>query len=157
MRTTTLRVISAALMLTLIACGGSGSERPTQAPEVVRSDFVRDMEMSAEAWNRGDLDGFLATYLNSPETTFVGRNGPIRGLDAIRQTYQQSYWQQGGPKDLLGFRDMEVRPLGNEHALATGRYVLTDRQSGSATATGIFTLVLQRTSDGWRIIHDHSS
>lgn len=161
MRATWVRSVFVALALVvgLAACSAArpGEGPATSAPEGVRNSFARDLEASAEAWNRGDLDGFLATYLNSSQTTFVGRNGLIRGLDAIRQMYQQSYWQQGGPRELLGFRDLEVRPLGATHALATGRYVLTDRRTGAATATGIFSLVLQRTAEGWRILHDQSS
>lgn len=153
-----LRSATLILALALAACGTSTAASAPRPPSTVRAAFMHDMEMSAEAWNQGDLDGFLATYLPSEETTFVGRNGLIRGKDAIRETYRQSYWRDGGPpRGLLSFRDMEVRPLGEEHALATGRYVLTDRATGAQSATGIFTLVLRRTTDGWRIIHDQSS
>ena len=110
---------------------------------------------SAEAWTRGDLDGFLDDY--APDATFVGSAGLTRGLDQIRQSYIDGYWGTGAPEDGLRFRFLEVRTVGEDAAVAVGRYVLYDRSSGEATATGLFSLTLQRTSAGWRIVHDHSS
>jgi uncharacterized protein (TIGR02246 family) len=114
------------------------------------------LRASAEDWNNGDLDGFLDDYLDSPETAFVGSDVSF-GVEEIRARYLRSYWSTGRPEGLLAFEDIHVRPLGADHALARGRYVLTDRSTGAQTSTGMFTLVLVRTPDGWRIIHDHSS
>jgi hypothetical protein len=38
-----------------------------------------------------------------------------------------------------------------------GRYILYDRSTDAETATGLFSLLLERTSTGWTIVHDHSS
>lgn len=114
------------------------------------------LQSSADAWNRGDLDSFLDDYLDSPETAFLGSDVSF-GVDEIRARYLRSYWSTGRPEGLLRFEDIHVRPLGSEHALTRGRYVLTDRNSGRETSRGLFSLVLVRTPDGWRIIHDHSS
>ncbi|MGH7506835.1 MAG: YybH family protein [Longimicrobiales bacterium] len=114
------------------------------------------MHASAEEWNRGDLDGFLEDYLDSPETAFVGAEVSY-GVDQIRARYLRSYWSTGRPEGLLRFENLRVRPLGSDYALAHGTYVLTDRDDGTEQSRGMFSLVLLRTSDGWRIIHDHSS
>jgi ketosteroid isomerase-like protein len=45
--------------------------------------------------------------------------------------------------------------LGADVALLTARYVL--HRGGATTSSGPFTLVMQRQSDGWRILHDHTS
>lgn len=110
---------------------------------------------SAEAWTRGDLDGYLDDY--APDATFVGASGLTRGREAIRQTYIRGYWSSGMPEDGLRFELLEVRPVGLVTALAVGRYILFDRETDEATATGVFSLTLRRTDDGWRIVHDHSS
>lgn len=115
------------------------------------------LRSSASSWNRGDLDGFLEGYLDSDSTTFVTGSGLIHGVDAIRQRYRTGYWSTGRPADQLRFEDLQVRPLGRRHALATGRYVLFDATTGATTGTGFFSLVLVRTATGWKIIHDHSS
>jgi len=116
------------------------------------------LQASAEDWNRGDLDAFLSTYLDSPETTFMTGPGVIHGLQTIRERYRANYFKAGGlPPQLLRFDQLVVRPLGPDYALATGRFILTERATGAAAGSGNFSLVLRRTAAGWRIIHDHSS
>lgn len=113
------------------------------------------LHASAESWTRGDLDGYLDDY--APHATFVGSSGLVRGRDRIRQRYVEGYWSTGMPEDGLRFRLLEVRIVGPDTALAVGRYVLYDRQTDEETATGLFSLALERTSTGWKIVHDHSS
>ena len=48
-----------------------------------------------------------------------------------------------------------VRELGPQHALVTGRFVLTG--GGQEERSGWFTLVWQQVGGQWMIIHDHSS
>ena len=114
------------------------------------------MHASAAAWNRGDVDGFLAPYLHAPELTFVGSSGLVRGFDTLRARYGAGYFDEGLP-DRLRFTDLEIRALSEGHALMLGRYVLEERTGGAVTSTGIFTLVWGRTAAGWRILHDHTS
>ena len=112
----------------------------------------------AEAWNAGDLDGFLDAYLDSSETVFVvGGSGVLRGVATIRDRYLQGSWRGGTPASELRFEDVEITPLGADHALLLGRYVLTDRETGAPAGTGYFTVILARTEQGWRIIHDHTT
>jgi uncharacterized protein (TIGR02246 family) len=120
------------------------------------AEITAGLHASAEAWNSGDFDGFMEPYLDSPGTTFVGSTGLMRGKDAIEQRYRASYWSEGTPGQTLHFVDIEVQPLGSDHALLLGRYNVHDRD-GTLAAEGPFSLVYTRTSDGWRIIHDHSS
>lgn len=113
-----------------------------------------DLDSSAAAWNRGDLEGFLADYLPEPTTTYVGSSGLVVGIEGIRGRYAPLF-REGAARDSLRFRDLRVRPLGDSTALAIGRYVL--HHADSVTSTGIFTLVLRRADGGWAIVHDHSS
>lgn len=54
----------------------------------------------------------------------------------------------------LAFEELSIELLGRDHALVRGRFRLRLRD---AAPTGIFTLVLRKTSAGWRIVHDHTS
>jgi uncharacterized protein (TIGR02246 family) len=109
---------------------------------------------AAAAWNRGDLDGFVSTYAVESTTTFVSGGEVQRGFDWIRSNYAPRF-EPSAERDSLRFEDLETRALGEGHALATAHYVLF--RSDSATDSGIFTLVLRRTDDGWLMIHDHTS
>jgi len=115
------------------------------------------LESSARSWNAGDLESFLDDYLDAPGTAFVGSTVTY-GVDEIRRRYRSSYWRTGQPAQHLRFEDIAVRPLGPDHALALGRYVLLTPGTTTTEGTGWFSLVLQRIQPGeWRIIHDHSS
>lgn len=120
----------------------------------LRSDLDADLDSSAAAWNRGDLEGFLATYLARPTTTYIGSSGLVVGFDGIRDRYAPLFRGEAR-RDSLDFRDLQVRPLGDSTALAIGRYDL--HRADSLTSTGIFTLVLRRAGGDWMIVHDHSS
>ena len=152
---------SARAALLVVAAALAACAAPASAPSPVGDDgraarITALLLESAEEWNRGSLDGFLLPYLDSPATTFVGSSGLVRGKEAIRAQYGGSWFRGGQPAGTLAFRDVEVRPLGPAHALAVGRWSVTNRASG-AQQSGTFSLVLERTPEGWRIVHDHSS
>ena len=108
---------------------------------------------SAEAWNKADLSGHIGLYTDT--ATFMGGNGPIQGRDRVGESLAKSFWRDGKPKQTLSFDRIDVRPLGDRHALSTGHFVLTG--GGEADRSGWFSLTWEKTSTGWRIIHDHSS
>lgn len=145
------------LVLLLAAAGACGSNQPTPEPSPTNAaaEIVAMLEASAEAWNRDDLDGFLTDY--AVDATFVGAAGLIRGVDEIRRRYVDGYWSSGTPADRLAFEIIDVRVTSPSTATVVGRYILRDRRSNERSGTGIFTLLLARNTDGWAILHDHSS
>ena len=108
---------------------------------------------SADACNKADLQGHIGLYTEN--ATFMGGNGPIQGRAVVGESLVKSFWRDGKPKQTLSFDRIDVRPLGDAHALSTGHFVLTG--GGEADRSGWFSLTWQKTADGWRIIHDHSS
>jgi beta-aspartyl-peptidase (threonine type) len=113
---------------------------------------------SAASWNAGDLDGFLDDYWRSDELTFSGDTGVTRGWDDVRTRYLNSYWAPGASRDSLRFEGIEVTPLGSDHALALGQYVLyRPEEGGRVTSSGFFSLVLWKPNGHWKILHDHTS
>lgn len=154
------RALAIVAMASAAGCAtAQTSPAPAPAPSAAGSpaaEIEQVLQASAQAWNRGDLDGFLLPYLNSDQTTFVGRD-VVHGVPAIRETYLGSWWRGGRPTLNLAYNRIDVRPLGGDYALAVGHWVVTDKTTGQETRTGIFSLTMVRTPQGWRIIHDHSS
>lgn len=142
------------LLAITVACAPEPGEEAPLNPAALQAAADSLLDESASAWNEGDLEGFLYWYRRDPETTFLGSAGLTYGWDAIRGRYAPSF-EPGAARDSLRFEDLETRPLAPGLGLATARYVLY--QADSVTATGVFTLVLRDTPEGWRIIHDHSS
>ncbi len=108
---------------------------------------------SAEAWNRGDLKGHLAIY--DKATTFMTAAGPRPGVALIEEAFLKKYFEDGAPRQSLGFSQVAVHQLGPDAAFETGHFELTG--GGLPEQSGWFTLVWKRTAAGWRVIHDHSS
>ncbi len=131
---------------------------PVQAapdPDPVRAGINQSLMRSAVEWSRNDLDGFMSSYEDSPETTYVTAHRLVRGYDAIKAMYASRF---GGNEPLgkLSFSLEDIRPLGNGFALAIGRYELI-RIGHPDPASGIFTLVFHHTPAGWKIVSDHTS
>lgn len=119
----------------------------------IAADIERLLSDSAAAWSRGDLDGFLACYEDGPQTLYVSAQGVVRGLDTIRDMYRARFSDGGLGRlalDLAGVERMDAAV-----ALAVGRYRLAwpDRPE----ASGVFSIVLRWSGEGWRIVADHSS
>lgn len=147
------RVILVVLGL-VIGSACSRSEGVAVDPAELQAAVDSLLRMSAAAWNGGDLDGFLHWYQRGAETTYIGSTGLLHGWEAIRQRYAPTF-EPDAARDSLRFEGLETRVLGGATGLATARYVLF--RGDSTTSTGVFTLVLEETPEGWRIIHDHSS
>ena len=148
------------LLVVAVLAACRGSARPTAAPSPGsdRATLTRlitaQLERSASDWNSGDLDAFLSDYAPESTTTFVDGHRARAGIDFIRGVYAPRF-SPGAARDSLHFEELEVRPLSPTLALVTARYIL--QRKDEITASGPFTLVMERRPEGWKILHDHSS
>lgn len=136
----------------IIVCLYSCSPLKENASSPIANTVTSLMNVSAEDWNRGDLDKFMSIY--DTAATFMTSRGPI-GVAATRENYQRVFFKEGKPIQNLRFEDMVVRPLGNDHALLTGKFVLYG--NGLPEKSGVYSLVFVRRASGWKMLHDHSS
>lgn len=123
-----------------------------QAPS---QEILAPILKSADDWSRGDLDAFMESYEQSPETTFVGSE-VARGTDAVLSRYKRTY-PDAARMGKTTFSELQARPLGADLAIVTGRYRLERKEEWGGNKSGIFTLVMRKGAKGWRIIHDHTS
>ena len=140
----------------MTASGGGVLARSARAADAdpIRAAITQTMTSSALDWSRNDLDGFMAGYEDSPETSYVTGQTLVRGFAAIKAMYAAHFV---GRTSLgkLSFTLEEVRPLGSGFALAVGRFGLM--RDGLPPSSGIFTLVFHHAQAGWKIISDHTS
>ena len=146
-------VLSLAVVVSACAPDQQPRSNPLE-PAALHAAVDSLLSESAVAWNGGDLEGFLDWYRRDPSTTYIGSPGLVHGWEGIRARYAP-FFEAGAERDSLRFEELETRPLGLALGLATARYVLFD--GDSVTATGLFTLILRLETEGWRIVHDHSS
>lgn len=143
-----------ALVTVVAACSSpmqsveTGLRYSSDAP-AIRAMF----DTTVAGWNRGELAVYLSAYTDS--ATAMGSSGPVRGVNGIGDQMRAGYWRTGRPAQALHYEHLEIRPLGSDHALVTGQYVLSG--GGRPDRTGWFSTIWARTPKGWRMIHDHSS
>jgi len=111
------------------------------------------LRVQEEAWNRGDIDGFMNGYARSGSTTFVSEDAVRRGWENVRERYLKKYSDRA-KMGVLTFSDLEIMPLDSDSAVVLGRWKLKSAQD---RPHGRFTLIFRKTADGWRIVHDHTS
>jgi ketosteroid isomerase-like protein len=127
------------------------SLRAQPSPEAIRA--VLDAQQSA--WNRGDVEAFMSGYEASDSTTFVGAT-ITRGHRQVLEDYHRRY----PSKEKMGqltFSGIEVMPLGAEYASVLGKWHLDRPPEAGGEIGGIFTLLFRKTTNGWKIILDHTS
>lgn len=111
------------------------------------------LDAQVAAWNRGDIAAFMDGYARSDETVFVSDDNVTRGWQTVLDRYQKNY-DSREKMGTLSFTELEIKPLSRDAAVALGRWQLT---RGNDSPHGRFTLIFRRTSQGWRIVHDHTS
>ena len=106
-----------------------------------------------DAWNEGDIPGFMAGYWQSEDLRFASGGSVTTGWQATLERYQARY---DTPEAMgwLAFTDLDVTQLSEESAYVFGRWTLY-RESDEPT--GLFTLILRKEAEGWRVVHDHTS
>ena len=127
-----------------------------QADERLAEGAIRGvLKAQAEAWNRGDIPGFMEGYVRDGSLRFASGGAVQRGWQQTLERYQKRY-DSREKMGLLAFEDLEVRVLSADWAEVFGRYVLK-RDPAVGDATGLFTLLMTREGDSWRVLHDHTS
>ena len=105
------------------------------------------------AWNRGDIDAFMNGYARSESTVFVSQDEVSRGWETVRDRYRVKYSDRT-KMGTLSFSEIEVTLLSPNAAVVLGRWRL---KRINDEPHGRFTLIFKRLSEGWRIVHDHTS
>jgi ketosteroid isomerase-like protein len=152
------RLLNLLLCAAILAC--TPLAHP-QAPDPLHTatqqelDIVKVLLAQEAAWNRGDIDGFVQSYKDSPDTIFLTRQ-ISRGFVGLVEQYHHDYPTKAA-MGTLSFSDLEVHPLDDRFAVCIGKYELERSKKDGGHAEGLFSLVLEKTDKGWKIIIDHTT
>lgn len=131
------------------------AEMQAPAEQAEREAILAALNASAAEWNKGNLDGYMAVYWRSPDLTFSSGPNTTRGFQVALDRYKRNYQAPGREMGQLDYRDVRVDILGADTAFVRGFWHLA--QSGGKEPHGVFTLLLRKFPEGWKIVHDHSS
>jgi len=141
--------------LTIIFCTSVAaivSAVPTQSQNAT-AQIRSVLRAQQDAWNRGDIDGFMNGYARSASTVFVSEDTIRRGWETVRERYRKKYSDRA-KMGTLAFSDLEIMLLSPDAGVVLGRWSL---KRANDQPHGRFTLIFKRLPEGWRIVHDHTS
>ncbi len=142
------------LALPFVLCGGLASAAQI-APKADTDGISTLLQRQAADWNRGDLDAFASGYKNSPDILFIGKNVE-HGYAGMLAGYKAHYPTRAA-MGTLSFTGLDIQPLDEHFATATGHFHLQRSAAGGGDADGYFLLVLERTGQGWKIVRDDTT
>jgi ketosteroid isomerase-like protein len=119
----------------------------------IEKQIKKVMTDQAEAWNCGDIDGFMRGYWRSDKLVFISGANVTRGWQPTLDRYKRTY-DTRAKMGTLTFSDLEISVLSRDAAVVLGSWSLA--RDGD-NPHGKFTLTFRRFPDGWRIIMDHTS
>jgi ketosteroid isomerase-like protein len=118
-------------------------------------DVIKVILAQEKAWNAGDLVGYAKGYKDSPATLFIGRQ-VSRGYAEIVAEYKHDY-PTAASMGTLGYSELEVHSLSETFAVCIGKYHLDRSKKEGGPADGMFSLVFEKTEQGWKIVVDHTT
>jgi ketosteroid isomerase-like protein len=130
-------------------------DNPLHTASRLELDIVKIVLAQEKAWNAGDVAGYVRGYKESPDTLFIGKQ-VSRGFKQILEDYERNYPNRAS-MGTLTFSELEVHPLSETFAVCLGKYHLERAKKDGGPADGLFSLVLEKTADGWKIVLDHTT
>lgn len=143
-----------AIVLLVLSTACTAAPAPAPEPDAV-TGVKAVWTAQANAWNRGDLEGFMAGYWKSPDLVFFSNGTSTRGWQATLDRYHARYQTGGAQMGALDFPELDIVTLGADAALARGRWRL--KMPDGKESSGMTSVIFRRLPEGWRIVHDHSS
>ena len=142
------------IMFVALKAGARGQVTP-DGNSSAKAEVEHVLHTQQEAWNRHDLEGFMAGYWNSAELTFFSGATEHDGWQGTMDRYRARYASPGHEMGKLEFSGLRIEMLGTDAAFVRGSWHLT--MSDGKTPHGLFTLVFRKFPEGWKIVHDHTS
>jgi len=144
--------LATVLLGALAAAGCGAAQRRFESSD--RAAVAAVLEQQRVAWNRGDLAAYMQGYARTADLVFTSAGQIRRGWDDTMRRYQSRYGGDRAGMGQLAFEILQVQPVGADGAVVLGRWHLTATPNAGG---GVFSVVLERRPEGWRIVHDHTS
>ena len=104
-------------------------------------------------WNEGSIEKYMSGYDRSDSLRFASGGDVSYGWQTTFNRYKKGYPNRDA-MGILTFSDIDITVISEDAALVFGKWEL---QKENENPWGLFTLLFQKTKDGWRIVHDHTS
>ncbi|OIQ30073.1 MAG: DUF4440 domain-containing protein [Bacteroidetes bacterium MedPE-SWsnd-G2] len=138
--------------LTLCICSFTFAQDKSFTVEEAQKGIRKVMNLQQEAWNKHDLEGFMAGYWKSEDLKFYGSNGITLGWNNTLANYKKGY-PTSAESGTLKFVINDISKIEGTNYYVMGEYHLT-RTIGNAN--GIFLIIFRYINGEWKIVADMS-
>ena len=125
----------------------------SQAQSADEKSIREILSDQTEAWNKGNLEDFMAGYWKSDSILFICNSCVNNGWQKTLENYQKSY-PDTTAMGKLNFDLLELRQLSPEYFFVVGKWHL---QRSIGNIGGHFSLLFNKINGKWKIVADHSS
>lgn len=136
-------------ILFIVAVSVSASAQSPKDATAIR----KVMDDQTLAWNKGDLETFMAGYWKSEKLKFVSGDRVTYGWQQTLDNYKKTYGGKG-QMGILTFSELEITVLSKDAAYVVGSWHLKREKDDPR---GKFTLLWRKIAGKWLIVSDHSS
>jgi beta-aspartyl-peptidase (threonine type) len=143
-----------AVTFIFLSCASVLAQDKRGAESKMAQEIRALLDKQVAAWNRRDLEGFMALYWNSQQLSFYSGGTKTYGWQQTIDRYRLRYQGEGREMGQLDFSDLQIEVLSPKSAFVRGHWHLKMKAEDPG---GLFTLIFQKQKDGWKIIHDHTS
>ena len=141
------RIILAGLFAVFSCMVASGQTDAGQAIRKVMAD-------QADAWNQGNIDGFMKGYWNNDSLVFVGQSGLTYGYAQTLSNYKKHY-DTPAKMGKLFFTLLSIRQVSPEYCFVLGKWLL--KRPAAGDTGGTYSLLFRKIDGQWVIVVDHTS
>lgn len=142
-----MKYLSILVLLLIVSC------QPKTDHMQSKMEIARVVFDQQNAWNKGDIEGYMQGYMKSDSLRFASGGNVSYGWETTLARYQKGYPEKASMGELT-FSDIDIQLVSDDSGIVFGKWEL-ERESDHPW--GLFTLVFNKTEDGWRIVHDHTS
>lgn len=117
-----------------------------------RKAITAVLKMQQDAWNKGDLEGFMQGYIKSDSLKFYGSRGITHGWQNTLDNYKKGYPTKS-ETGILSFTIDAITKIEEGAYYMMGQFHLV-RDVGNAN--GVFLIIFRKIEGEWKVIADLS-
>lgn len=142
------------LLFTIMLCSGCQTAPHMLVDTDAEEEAIQQvLRQQVEAWNEGDLEGFMEGYARTDTLRFASGSTVRYGWQATLEGYRRGYPDRA-TMGMLSFDLRDIQVISPDWALVFGAWAL---ERAEDRPSGLFTLTLRKTAAGWRVVQDHTS
>jgi ketosteroid isomerase-like protein len=126
---------------------------PQQRTGTEKDKILAVLFAQRDAWNKGDIEEYMAGYWKSDSLKFIGKSGITYGWQKTLENYKKGYPDEAA-MGKLEFTVVELNVINSTNAFMIGKWKLAREKD---TPAGHFTLFWKKIDGAWKVIADHSS